>query len=235
MRFRAFNDLFQPARLFYSRIAGLARPLAWIAIGLSLASGLSQSIEYETMPGLIERGTDAFSKGDYIQASQAFEKLQATYSQEQEWTDARLNETLIPLAGYAALRAGLYNQAIDSLELYIHEGGSSYSQDVFVAYTLALALKRKGEFKEAFEAFEQFRSTSLSPSQQGISRIHDTEILQEMNQPNQAAESLNHVFENADMAARVRAQARLRLIQLHLFERGFQSLPRIPLAIRYDA
>ncbi len=173
---------------------------------------MSQTIEYETMPDLIDRGTRAFSSGDYTEAATAFQKLQTIYSEEPEWQETRLSEKLMPLAGYAALKAGLYDQAIDSLGTFLDQDSSAYSQEIFVKYTLALALKKKGDLENALKAFEDFRNGSSSTSQQGIAFIHEADIHLESNEPAIATKLLEGVIES-DAAIRVRTQARLRLLQ----------------------
>ncbi len=173
---------------------------------------MSQTIEYETMPDLIDRGTKAFSRGDYTEAATAFQKLQSVYSEEPEWQETRLSEKLMPLAGYAALKAGLYDQAIDSLGTFLDQESSAYSQEIFVKYTLALALKKKGDHENALKAFEDFRNGSSSTSQQGIAFIHEADIHLESNEPAIAAKLLKGVIDS-DAAIRVRTQARLRLLQ----------------------
>ncbi len=173
---------------------------------------ISQSIVYETMPDLIKRGTSAFSQGNYVEAATAFQKLESIYSEEPEWQETRLGEKLIPLAGYAAFRAGLYDQAVDSLGTFLELGSSSYSQEVFVKYTLALTLKKKGENEKALKAFEEFREATSSISQQGIAFIHEADIHIDSGQSTTAM-SLLHGVTESEVAIRVQTQARLRLLQ----------------------
>ena len=112
------------------------------------------------MSDLVNRGANAFADGDYVQAARAFQKLESLYSEEPEWEANRLGPKIAPLAGYAALKAGLFDQAIDSLQQYVSEDGSGDGQEIFVRYTLALALKNQGKFAEALDAFAQFRAAT---------------------------------------------------------------------------
>ena len=64
---------------------------------------LSQTVEFETMSDLVNRGANAFAEGDYFQAASAFQKLESIYSQEPEWKSNRLGAKIAPFAGYAAL------------------------------------------------------------------------------------------------------------------------------------
>lgn len=186
---------------------------------------MSQTIEYETMPDLIDRGTSAFSRGDYNEAATAFQKLQSIYSEEPEWKETRLSEKLMPLAGYAALKAGLYDQAIESLGEFLNQDSSAYSQEIFVKYTLALTLKKKTEYQKALQAFEDFRKTTSSTSQQGIAFIHEADIHLETNQPALAAKILESVIES-DAAIRVQTQARLRLLQEQVRQERLEDAAR---------
>ena len=172
----------------------------------------SQNIVYETMPELIERGTTAFSRGDYSEAATAFQKLQSIYSEEPEWQETRLSEKLMPIAGYAALRAGLYDQAIESLGTFLDQGSPAYSQEIFAKYTLALTLKKKGEHEKALKAFLEFRESTSSASQQGIALIHEADIHLKSGQSSVATRLLHGVTES-EVAIRVQTQARLRLLQ----------------------
>lgn len=183
---------------------------------------MSQDIVYETMPELIDRGTTAFSRGDYSEAAAAFQKLQSIYSEEPEWQETRLSEKLMPLAGYAALRAGLYDQAIESLGTFLDQGNSAYSQEIFVKYTLALTLKKKGEYVKALSAFEEFRESAASTSQQGIALIHEADIHLKTSQPSVAIRLLQGVTES-EVAIRVRTQARLRLLQEQIKQGEFNE------------
>ncbi len=193
----------------------------------------AQEVEFETLSGLLDRGAQAFAQGDYTQASAAFHKLKSTYKNEPQWREARLGEKVLPLAGYAALKAGLYDQAIDSLGILLQEDGAAYSQELFVAYTLALAHKRKGSHEEALEAFENFRAISHSESQRGIARIHESDILLKIDEPDQARSALTEVI-GSDTAVRVKTQARLRLLQMRLEQKDLEGIADTLLERRWN-
>lgn len=181
----------------------------------AISSVSSQPIEYETMPALVDRGTLAFSQGHYAEAASAFQKLQSVYSEEPEWQETRISEKLLPLAGYAALKAGLYDQAIASLGEFLSQENTAYSQEIFVKYTLALALEQKEQFQDALTAFEAFREATSSISQQGIAFIHEAQIHLKTENDALAIEVLKAVMQS-DAASRVQTQARLRLLQEQL-------------------
>ncbi len=186
------------------------------------------------MPDLIDQGSRAFAQGDYAQAANAFRKLQSLYSGEAEWSEARLNEKLMPLAGYAALRAGLYDQAIDSLDLFLAEENAAYSQQIFAKYVLAVSFKRKGAFPEALEALAAFRDASHSPSQKGIARIHEADIHLQNDRSDEAIEILSGVVES-DAAIRIRTQARLLSLREQLDRSDLASVSKLLLDSPWDS
>ena len=190
------------------------------------ATTLSQQIEYETMSGLIDRGSQAFAQGDYPQAASAFLKLQSLYSNEPAWHASRLSKKIMPLTGYASLKAGLYEQAVDSLETFLQQDNPAYSQETFAKYSIALALKRNGDFPAALDAFSAFRESSHSTSQQSIARIHEADIHFKSDQPEAALKILSLVIES-DAAIRIRTQARLLATREYLNQKNFSDVSRL--------
>ncbi len=186
------------------------------------------------MSGLIDRGSQAFAQGHYGQAAEAFRKLQALYSDEPDWSEARLSEKVLPIAGYAALKAGLYDQAIDSLETFLQQENATYSQETFAKYSIALALKRKGDFSSALDAFAAFRATSQSISQQSIARIHEADIHLKNEDFDAAIEILASIIES-DSAVRVRTQARLLSIREYLNRKDFPNTSRLLLESSWNS
>ena len=187
--------------------------------------GLSQSIEYDTLSGLIDKGSQAFAGGQYARASELFRKLQTLYSDEPEWTQTRLSEKVLPIAGYAALKAGLYEQAIDSLQRFLDEENPAYSQESFAKYSIALAYMRQGEHEAALTAFADFREGAHSTSQIGIAMLQEARIHIEAERGDDALETLGAILES-DAADRVRAQARLLASRQYLEKQDFPNLIR---------
>lgn len=181
----------------------------------------SQTIEFETMSDLVNRGAQAFASGDYVQAAHAFQKLESVYSTEPEWEANRLGSKIAPLAGYAALKAGLFDQAIASLQQFASEESSGLGQELFVKYTVALALKNKGAFAEALDAFAHFRESTQSVSQQSIAWIHEADIHAKQSDFDSAATILGQVSESASTAIRIRTHARIRLLQAQLDQKDY--------------
>ncbi len=175
------------------------------------------------MSDLVNRGANAFAEGDYLQAASAFQKLESIYSQEPEWKSNRLGAKIAPLAGYAALKAGLFDQAITSLQQFINEETSDYSQDLFVKYTVALALKNKGDFSEALDAFARFREATLSVSQQSIAWINEADIHAKQNAFDNASSILVRITESPSTAIRIRTHARIRLLQTQLDQKEYRQ------------
>jgi hypothetical protein len=178
------------------------------------------------MSGLIDRGSQAFAQGDYPQAASAFLKLQSLYSNEPAWHASRLSEKIMPLTGYASLKAGLYEQAVDSLETFLQQDNPAYSQETFAKYSIALALKRNGDFPAALDAFSAFRESSHSTSQQSIARIHEADIHFKSDQPEAALKILSLVIES-DAAIRIRTQARLLATREYLNQKNFSDVSRL--------
>lgn len=181
----------------------------------------SQTVEFETMSDLVNRGASAFASGDYAQAANAFHKLESVYSDEPEWEANRLGTKIAPLAGYAALKAGLFDQAINALQQFASEEGYDSGQDLFVKYTVALALKNKGSHAKALDAFARFREATHSVSQQSIAWIHEADIHAKLSEFGAAATILNQVSESVSTADRIRTHARIRLLQAQLEQKDY--------------
>jgi len=190
---------------------------------LGQANVWSQTIEYDTMSSLIDRGSQAFAQGQYAQASELFRKLQSLYSDEPEWTQTRLSEKVLPIAGYAALKAGLYDRAIDSLQSFLDEESPAFSQETFAKYSIALAHMRQGNSQAALDAFAVFREGAVSVSQIGIALLQEARILIKEGDTEAALEKLDAIRESK-AAARVRAQARLMATRQYLEKKDFPRL-----------
>lgn len=172
----------------------------------------SQNIEYATLGQLIEQGTQSFANGNYANAAAAFGNIQALYSLEPEWTEGYLPRKLLPLTGFAALKAGFYEQSIGAFELFLDEYADNYSQKSFSEYALALALKQQGKPTAAIEQFARFRANTQSPSHEAIAGIQEAALLVESGKSEAALELLVDLA-SGERADRTKVQARLAAIR----------------------
>ena len=101
----------------------LSGPLAALAIALTAAPGMVHELAAasrrgestpaapaitmtEALPVLLQRGVEAFAASDYATAAAAFAQVERDYGAEPEWQNGRLPHRLLPLRGFAELRAG---------------------------------------------------------------------------------------------------------------------------------
>lgn len=175
----------------------------------------------ETLPELLQRGTAAFAAGDFATAAETFAEVERAYGTEPAWTDGPLPERLLPLRGFAELRAGHPEAAAQSLlaflERYAPEGSSARhtlpSTRNFVRYTLGLALRQLGRHDEALAQFEHFAAANPGTAQAALARFQQAEIHHACGRTDQALHLLRDMADSAP-AESLRLQARLRALQL---------------------
>jgi len=200
-------------RPLLARAGGLAS-LALAAAGPGLAEP-SPSIEYRSLPELLEMGSRALAAGDFAAASAAFRSIETTYSEEPEWRDGRLPRRLLPLSGFASYKAGAYEAAVATLDNFLGHYSDSYKAASFARYLRAAALEKAGREADAIEAFRQFREASRSPGQRAVAAAREGRLLARAGDAEAAIDLLASAGAGEE-AAPAQTRARLSAIQLCL-------------------
>ncbi len=170
------------------------------------------NIIFDTASGLAEKGIAAFKLGRFNESAQAFIALEEYYSEEPVWENAHLAEKILPLAGFASLQAGMFEESIDFFEEYLQNYVDTRDKEIFAIYSKATALKRSGKATEAIEHFQALRARSIPPSLVGIASIHEASIHKKNNDEDLALALLKNVLDS-DSSERIKNQARLLSIR----------------------
>ncbi|MCH6257698.1 tetratricopeptide repeat protein [Puniceicoccaceae bacterium K14] len=179
-------------------------------------------IEFSTLPQLLDRGTHAFSQGDYHTAADTFAKIEELYSKEPEWESGALPTKLLPISGYTAFKASKYDLSSYHLELFLDEYSEDSPNENFASFCLALALTESGETAKAIEQFRSFRNSSVSIEQATVAVTHEARLLKETNQIKQANDLLVSTLAKSP-AGRAKTQAALLLIRNYIENQQFDN------------
>jgi tetratricopeptide (TPR) repeat protein len=179
---------------------------------LAAPAGGGPQLTRETLPALLERATRAFSQGDFAQAAAAFGAVERDFGREPPWTDGTLPRRVLPLRGYAELRAGMPAEAAASLAAFLERFPQETSARSFALYSLALALAQSGQSAEAERRFAQFVQEFDGTAQAALARGQRAELLFAAGRAADGFAELEALVAGAPSAL-LRVQARLRLIE----------------------
>lgn len=166
----------------------------------------------EALPALLQRGAQAFAAGDYATAAAAFAQVEHDYGAEPEWQTGRLPQRLLPLRGFAELRAGQPDDAAESLAAFLEKFPDDAGQRGFVLYALALALRATGRLEEAAGRFAAYENEHAGTAQAALARFQRAEIAFARDQVDEALALLQSLGTEAPTES-LRVQARLRALQ----------------------
>lgn len=181
----------------------------------------------ETLPALLERATQAFGRGDFATAAAAFGAVERDFGREPQWTDGTLPRRVLPLRGYAELRAGRPTAAAASLAAFLDRFPQETGARSFALYSLALALTQAGRPAEAERRFAQFAQEFDGTAQAALARGQRAELLFAAGRTDEGFAELATIAAAAPSAL-LRVQARLRLVERAL-ERGDDERTRAAL------
>jgi len=183
-----------------------------LLIGTALAS---PNISYDTLESLIQKGVNAFSSGNYPASSEAFQSAFDTYRHEPEWEESRLSEKILPLSGFASLKAGLYDRSIMALALFLEEESYAYSQEIFARYALVLSYQKNGDIASAIAECNTLEESAHSHSLKSLAALRRAQLLLDSGKESEGAKLLIEIAQS-EGAQRVRQQARLIAIRKSL-------------------
>lgn len=213
---------FPPQTCRASRACALRRQLWFVVLHAAALSGLPALVTTvragdaitlaEPLPVLLQRGAAAFASGDYARAAAAFADVEKHYGAEREWREGTLPRRLLPLRGFAELRAGLTGDATESLARFLELFPDDLKQRGFVLYALAIALRQSGRPDEALARFEAYEEENPGTAQAALARFQRAEILFARDRSDEALELLRALAKAAPSET-LRTQARLRALQ----------------------
>lgn len=204
----------KPIRLPSIIFAGIA----FAGLCLSIRQASSQTIEYRSLPELIESGSEALLRGNYPSAAQAFNSILENYQEEPIWLEGQLPTKILPLAGFASHKSAQHEAAIKALELYLESFASEPDTTIFARYTLASSLLLNERETDAREAFAALREAAGQTPFRDLATLREAQL----SEPTVAI----HLLENLvafPVSKRLATHARLKLITLHLEQEDPQA------------
>ncbi|MBE2213042.1 MAG: tetratricopeptide repeat protein, partial [Opitutaceae bacterium] len=155
-------------------------------------------------------GAQAFAAGDFPQAAEAFGRVEADFGGEPDWRSGALPRRLLPLRGFASLRAGRADAAADDLAAFLEQYPGDAGQRGFARFALALACEQAGRWTDALGHFETFETEHPGTAQATLARLRRAEILFADARPDEALSLLTAMADDPGVAESFRTQARLR-------------------------
>jgi len=189
---------------------GLAAPKKTTA---GSATARAPQVSTESLPTLLQRGAQAFVAGDFAHAADVFGQVESAFGSENEWQSGALPRRILPLRGFAGLRAGRANDAADDLAEFLERFPEETGQRSFVLYALALALQQSGRTDEALARFAMFETEHPGTAQAALARLQRAEILFGTARPDEGFTLLHQLAGDAAAADSLRIQARLRALE----------------------
>lgn len=168
------------------------------------------AVSTETLPGLLQRGAQAFAAGDFPQAADAFARVEADFGRETAWISGTLPRRILPLRGFAALRSGRAGVAAADLGAFLERFPDEAAQRGFVLYALGLALAQAGDTEGALSRFSQYESLHPGTAQAALARLQRAEICFGSSRLDEGFRLLEELCQDARLAESLRGQARLR-------------------------
>lgn len=166
----------------------------------------------ESLSTLLQRGASAFATGDFAAAAAAFAEVEREYGDQPDWKEGQLPRRLLPLRGFAELRAGFTSDAADSLLTFLEQFPDETSSRNLALYSLALAQRQLGILDDAFLRFETFEIENEGSAQAALARFQRAEIRFEQGRIGEGIEILISISRDAPTDS-LRTQARLRALQ----------------------
>ncbi|MBL4575095.1 MAG: tetratricopeptide repeat protein [Opitutaceae bacterium] len=174
----------------------------------------TESISPASLPVLLQRGVQAFSTGNFPQAVQIFNYIEEDYKTEQIWS--QLQKKILPLKGYAELKAGLPQEAVVSLRTFLQEFPNETKKRSDVLYSLGLAFQRSGKPEKALARLEEFEIENPGISKAQFSKIQRAEIFFTLDRHSEGLDLLKSIS-GSSAPESLRNQARLRALQQTIF------------------
>lgn len=172
----------------------------------------SPQLTSETLPALLERAVTEFGGGHFAPAADAFGAIERDFGREPQWAEGSLPRKVLPLRGYAQLRAGRASDATRSFDEFLQRFPDEVGQRSFVLYASALALMGEGRNDDAEKRFGEFITDFGGTAQAALAQGQRAELLFKLDRDPEGYAVLADVAANAPSSL-LRTQARLRALQ----------------------
>ena len=176
------------------------------------ATAASSQLTTDTLPQLLEKAVTEFGSGRFAPAADAFGAIERDFGREPQWQEGALPRKVLPLRGYAQLRAGRPSDATRSFDEFLKRFPDEAGQRSFVLYSLALALMGEGRNADAEKRFAEFVRDFGGSAQAALAQGQRAELLFKLGRDPEGYSVLDDVIANAPSSL-LRTQARLRALQ----------------------
>jgi len=166
----------------------------------------------ETLPQLLQRAVGEFGSGRFAPAADAFGAIERDFGREPQWQEGTLPRKVLPLRGYAQLRAGRASDASKTFEEFLQRFPDEAGQRSFVLYASALSLMGEEKNDAAEKRFAEFIRDFGGTAQAALAQGQRAELLFKLGRDPEGYAVLEDVATNAPSSL-LRTQARLRALQ----------------------
>ncbi len=189
----------------------------WILLSCFFSLGFgqtekSQTIIFDTAPSLVEAGADAFRKGHFANAAKAFIALERYYGEEHFWKEGKLAQRILPVAGFAALKAGMFEESIHFLGQYLENHAEGPADESFALYSLAVAKRRQGDAQKAISLLAELRGENPTSAIGELAKLQEALLRLESGED---VKGLALLEELTAFASNIRIQTQARLAAIH--------------------
>lgn len=190
----------------------LATALAPSVFAQPRPAATAPQLTSETLPQLLQRAVGEFGSGRFAPAADAFGAIERDFGREPQWQEGTLPRKVLPLRGYAQLRAGRASDASKSFEEFLKRFPDEAGQRSFVLYASALALMGEEKHDAAEKRFGEFIRDFGGTAQSALAQGQRAELLFKLGRDPEGYAVLDDVTASAPSSL-LRTQARLRGLQ----------------------
>lgn len=183
-------------------MAGMPCPMA----------GQEPHLVQASLPELLGQASSAFASGDFATAAERFAAVERDYGDEAAWQSGDLPRRILPLLGFAELRSGQANAAVQTLSTFLERYPDDQTQSASVRFALAIALQQAGRSDDALAAFRETLEIHPDGRQATFARFQMAELLFASDQFVPGLEELDRIRAGG-AADSLKLQARLLAVQ----------------------
>lgn len=185
-----------------------------------------------TFQELIESSAAAFKRGDYTDALNRFDHLEAHFGREEAFRQPNLQRALLPMHGYSAFLAGDSTTAIECFEAFLGDFPDAREMRSLVLFSLAQALESAADHIRAADRYEQFIRENPNRPETGIAVIRLSSLEHQDGRSDEALERLEQLYgSQAPYATRV--DARMLALRIAMESENLEAAETILLGTRW--
>lgn len=175
-------------------------------------NGQEPNLVQASLPELLAQASGAFASGDFAAAAERFAAVERDYGEEAAWQSGDLPRRILPLRGFAELKSGQANAAVDTLSTFLERYPDDRTQSASARYALAIALQTAGRGDAARQAFQDYLKTHPDGRQATLARFQLAEQLFAADLFDLGLAELDRI-RAGDSAESLKLQARLLAVQ----------------------